>query len=31
VQIRFRMDEFAMPGTPAARFRLLADDAIIVE
>jgi polysaccharide export outer membrane protein len=30
-RIRFRMDELAMPGTPAARFRLLADDAIIVE
>ncbi|HYR54874.1 MAG TPA: hypothetical protein VEM39_02080 [Myxococcaceae bacterium] len=24
VRIRFRMDELAMPGTPAARFRLVA-------
>jgi len=31
VRIRFRMDELATPGTPAARFRLLADDAVIVE
>lgn len=31
VRIRFRMDELATPGSSAARFRLLADDAIVVE